>query len=201
MDANSGLIVRADSGISGPGDLGGKVVSAGSGTPQINQLNLAAEEHGISHDGDIKTYDDDAVADQAMRAGRVDAYASTLVSLLEFAKTDDGFQVIPFTSTRWSQEFTNMAFRKEDEDLRGAINDLIAEMKADGTLAALQEKWFGPSFVDILPMVSRANGSPTCAASPGPSGRPGILPSLEGDRDRTACRRSTEMLSSIFFEI
>ena len=151
MDASSGLIVRADSDIGGPADLGGKVVAAGSGTPQINQLNLAAEEHGISYGDDIKTYDDDAVAYQAMRAGRVDAYASTLVSLLEFAKTDDGFRVVPFTSSRWSQEFTCMAFRKEDEDLRGAINDIIAAMKEDGTLAALQEKWFGQSFVDILP--------------------------------------------------
>ena len=44
-----------------------------------------------------------------------------------------------------------MAFRKEDEDLRGAFNDLIAEMKADGTLEALQNKWFGQSFVDLLP--------------------------------------------------
>ncbi len=151
MDASSGLIVRADSGIASPADLDGKVASAGSGTPQINQLMLAAEEHGIAYDGDVKTYDDDAVAYQAMRAGRVDAYASTLVSLLEFAKTDDGFTVIPFTSSRWSQEFTSMAFRKEDEDLRGAINDIIVAMKEDGTLAALQEKWFGQSFVDILP--------------------------------------------------
>ena len=151
MDASSGLIVRADSGISGPADLGGKVASAGSGTPQINQLMMAAEEHGIAYDGDIKSYDDDTVAYQAMRAGRVDAYASTLVSLLEFAKTDDGFMVIPFTSGRWSQEFTSMAFRKEDEDLRGAFNGIIADMKAEGTLAALQEKWFGQSFVDILP--------------------------------------------------
>ena len=53
---------------------------------------------------------------------------------MEFAKTTDGeFGVVPFTSKHWGQEFTCMAFRKEDEDLRGAFNDLIAEMKADGT--------------------------------------------------------------------
>ena len=154
MDASSGLVVRADSGIAGPADLDGKVVAAGSGTPQINQLTLAAEEHGISYGDEIKTYDDDAVAYQAMRAGRVDAYASTLVSLLAFASTDDEFQVLPFTSTRWTQEFTSMAFRKEDEELRQAVNDIIADMKADGTLAALQEKWFGQSFTDILPDVA-----------------------------------------------
>ena len=154
MDASSGLIVRSDGGISGPQDLGGKVVSAGSGTPQIGQLEMAAEEHGIEYGDAIKTYDDDAVAYEAMRAGRIDAYASTLVSLLAFAQGAEGFMVLPFTSTRWSQEFTSMAFRKEDEDLRGAFNDAIAAMKADGTLAGLQEKWFGQSFVDILPNVA-----------------------------------------------
>jgi ABC-type amino acid transport substrate-binding protein len=73
------------------------------------------------------------------------------VSLLELAKTAEGVTVIPFTSTKWSQEFTAMAFRKEDESLRNEVNRIIAEMKDDGTLAALQEKWFGQSFVDILP--------------------------------------------------
>ena len=154
MDASSGLIVRAGGGISGPKDLGGKIVSAGSGTPQIKQLEIAAEEHGVSYKGEIKTYDDDTVAYEAMRAGRIDAYASTLVSLLEFAKTAEGFKVIPFTSTRWKQEFTSMAFRKEDVQLRAFFNGVIADMKADGTLGALQEKWFGQSFVDILPNVA-----------------------------------------------
>ena len=127
---------------------------AGAGTPSIKMLQMSAEEHGHEFDGDIKTYDDDAVAYEAMRAGRVEAYASSIVSLMEFAKTTDGeFAVVPFTSKHWGQEFTCMAFRKEDEDLRGAFNDLIAEMKADGTLEALQMKWFGQSFVDLLPNV------------------------------------------------
>lgn len=151
MDASSGLLVTTASGIAAPADMDGKSVSAGAGTPQIGQLELAAEEHGISYSGDIKTYDDDTVAVAAMKAGRIDAYASTLVSLLELSKSVDGVTVIPFTSAKWSQEFTAMAFRKEDEAFRGAINDIIVDMKEDGTLAALQEKWFGASFVDILP--------------------------------------------------
>ncbi len=151
MDASSGLLVTNSSGIGVPADMSGKSVAAGAGTPQINQLNLSAEEHGISFNGDIKTFDDDTVAVAAMKAGRIDAYASTLVSLLSLAKSVDGVTVIPFTSDKWSQEFTAMAFRKEDETFRSAINDIIVGMKNDGTLAALQEKWFGQSFVDILP--------------------------------------------------
>ena len=151
MDASSGLLVMKDSGITSPSMLGGKTVSAGAGTPQINQLNLAAKEHGISYNGDIKTYDKDEVAYAAMRSGRLDAYASTLVSLLAFAQTSDDFTVIPFTSNMWKAEYTAMAFRKEDESFRSAINQIIVDMKNDGTLASLQEKWFGQSFVDLLP--------------------------------------------------
>ncbi len=150
MDASSGLLVKSDSGITDRKGLAGKAVSAGAGTPQINQLKLSAEELGISYDGDIKTYDSDAVAYEAMRAGRIAGYASTMVSLLEFTKATDGFTVLPFTSSKWSQEWTCMAFRKEDDDLRGAFNDALTAMKGDGTMKALQEKWFGRSFVDSL---------------------------------------------------
>ncbi|MDE0209360.1 MAG: transporter substrate-binding domain-containing protein [Boseongicola sp.] len=150
MDASSGLLVMSNSGIMGRNELGGKTVSAGAGTPQINQLKLSAEELGFEYSGEIKTYDSDAVAYEAMRVGRIDAYASTIVSLLEFAKTTEDFDVLPFASDMWEQEWTAMAFRKEDETLRAAFNEAIRDMKADGTLAALQEKWFGKSFVDLL---------------------------------------------------
>jgi polar amino acid transport system substrate-binding protein len=36
-----------------------------------------------------------------------------------------------------------MAFRKEDGALRDYVNTQLAALKADGTLAKLQEKWFG----------------------------------------------------------
>ena len=120
MDASSGLLVMSNNGIMDRGELGGKTVSAGAGTPQINQLKLSAEELGFEYSGEIKTYDSDAVAYEAMRVGRIDAYASTIVSLLEFAKTTEDFDVLPFASDMWEQEWTAMAFRKEDETLRGA---------------------------------------------------------------------------------
>ena len=150
MDASSGLLVKTGSGIADRKALSGKTVSAGAGTPQISQLKLSAEELGISYNGSIKTYDKDAVAYEAMKTGRIDAYASTIVSLLEFSKTADGFDVLAFSSSKWKQEWTAMAFRKEDETFRAAFNEQIRAMKADGTLKALQEKWFGKSFVDSL---------------------------------------------------
>lgn len=151
MDASSGLLVPVDSGIDSPADLDNKRVAAGAGTPQIRQLELAAEELGISFSGSMRSFDEDSVAVAAMNAGRIDAYASTLVAMLAQAGNAEGLKVIPFTSDSWSREYTAIAFRKDDDSLREEINRIIVDMKEDGTLETLQEKWFGQSFVDHLP--------------------------------------------------
>jgi ABC-type amino acid transport substrate-binding protein len=50
-----------------------------------------------------------------------------------------------------------MAFRKEDGALRDFVNTQLAQLKSDGTLPKLQEKWFGekmetPNTIpDVLP--------------------------------------------------
>jgi ABC-type amino acid transport substrate-binding protein len=46
----------------------------------------------------------------------------------------------------WPAEYTAAAFRKEDQTLRAVFNGLLIAMKEDGTLAELQEKWFGQTF-------------------------------------------------------
>ena len=37
-------------------------------------------------------------------------------------------------------------FRKESEDLKNRVNKALSEMKADGTLTKISEKWFGSDF-------------------------------------------------------
>jgi polar amino acid transport system substrate-binding protein len=39
--------------------------------------------------------------------------------------------------------YFGMAFRKEDAALQGFFNTQLAEMKQDGRLDKLQQKWFG----------------------------------------------------------
>lgn len=151
MDASSGLLVKADGGIAEPKAMAGKTVGAKAGTPQVKQLETSAEEHAMKYAAPIKTFEDDPVAYEAIRAGRLDAFASTVVSLLEFSKSTTGFKVIPFTSSKWTREWTAMAFKKEDDDFRNEINKHLLAMKADGTLNALQVKWFAQSFTDVLP--------------------------------------------------
>ena len=114
MFAGSGLLIAADGGIGEVADLDGKVVGAGEGTPSVWQLEVTAESMGLQYDGEIRTYDDDAAAYEAMKTGRIDAYASSQVSLMEFSKVESDFAVIPFVSAEWSEEWSCAAFRKED---------------------------------------------------------------------------------------
>jgi polar amino acid transport system substrate-binding protein len=146
MDGSSGLLVRSGEGIEERQDLDGRIVAAGEGTPSVKQLEDTAVDLGISYNGEIRTFDDDAAAYEALKTNRIDAYASSIVSLLDWASQNPGFEVIPFKSDKWPAEYTTAAFRKEDQTLRAVFNGLLIAMKEDGTLADLQQKWFGQTF-------------------------------------------------------
>lgn len=151
MDAASGIML-VEGGATDFSSLAGKTVAAGAGTPQIQQLQDCAAAAGIEFKGDIQTFDNDALAYQAMKTGRVDAYASTIVSLLEGQKAVEGLNAVPWNCDgAFPGEWTAAAFRKEDEELRNTFNDFVADAKKSGLLEELQIKWFGQSFVDSLP--------------------------------------------------
>lgn len=152
MDAASGLLFTGSSGIKDFKGLGGKAASAGAGTPQIKQLQDCAQSASIKFSGDIQTFDNDALAYEALKTGRIAGYASTVVSLLEAKKAYPDFVVMPWNCDgKFGGEWTAAAFRKEDNDLREAFDKFIIDAKNSGLLKSLQEKWLGRSFVDSLP--------------------------------------------------
>jgi polar amino acid transport system substrate-binding protein len=152
MDAASGLLVTKASGISDFTGLAGMVAGAGAGTPQIDMLKACAEAKGITFDGDLQTFDNDALAYEALATGRMAGYSSSIVSLLEGAKANPDLVAMPWNCDgTFEGAWTAAAFRKEDDSLRAAFDAFIAEMAASGELEALQIKWFGQSFVAALP--------------------------------------------------
>jgi len=149
MDASSGLLIRSGDGIAERNDLDGRIVGTKAGTPSIEQLEITQEELGIAYAEEVKTFPEDTAGIEALRSGRIDAYASSVVSMLEFTKENPGFEVIPFQSERWAAEYTCAAFRKEDEDFRTAFNEAILGMRENGSLYELQQKWFSKTFEDL----------------------------------------------------
>ena len=152
MDAASGLLVTKASGITDFAGLAGKAVGAGAGTTQIDMLNGCATAKSVTFDGDIQTFDNDALAYEALATGRIMGYASSIVSLLECAKANPDLMAMPWNCDgTFEGAWTAAAFRKEDDTLRAAFDAFIAGMAASGELEALQMKWFGQSFVAALP--------------------------------------------------
>lgn len=152
MDAASGLIMKKEGGPNDFKAFNGKVVGAGAGTPQIKMLEECAAAAGITFNGAIQTFDNDALAYEAMKSGRIAGYASTIVSLLEGQKANPDLKAVSWNCDgKFGGEWTAAAFRKEDKDLRAAFDDFILKSKKNGMLKDLQMKWFGQSFVEALP--------------------------------------------------
>lgn len=140
----SAFLVRADDTLKEQGELGGRKVAAGEGTPSVKMLEDNATQYGITYDGEIQQFGDDATAYEALAIGRIDAYATSYVSLVPLMKKRPGeFKAVMFRPDGWPDFYACMAFRQDDDTLRNAIDEAILKLKKDGTLAKLQIKWFG----------------------------------------------------------
>lgn len=130
------LTMKAKAGsINKPEDLAGKKVGVGLGTNYEQWLRSNVK--GV----DIRTYDDDPTKYQDLRSGRLDAILVDRLAALDLVKkTGDTMAV---AGAPFSRLASGVALRKGNEDLLKAVNQAIADMQKDGSLAKLSEKWFG----------------------------------------------------------
>jgi len=125
-------------------DLSGKVLGVKLGSPgaqnkdAINKQIAADTGKGLA---DIKTFDDHPAAYLALLDGRVDGVLNSLTTLAVLLKDQPGkFAIVPkIGADNWAGVATHLG----DTDLIGFLDKELLRMKADGTLAKLQQKWFG----------------------------------------------------------
>lgn len=126
--SNEGKITKAD-------DLQGKKVGVGLGTSYEQWLRENVQNV------DVRTYDDDPTKYQDLRVGRIDAILVDRLAVLDLVKkTGD---TLAAAGPAFSRQEAGVTVRKTNPELLAAINQAIADMQQDGTLAALSEKWFG----------------------------------------------------------
>ena len=97
----------------------------------------------------ISLYDtqDNIILDLA--SGRIDAGLAHRSSWQIFFQTEEGTGFDLFGPPLTGSEFpvlgkgTGIGIRNEDTELLTMVNEALAAMKADGTMKALSEKWFG----------------------------------------------------------
>lgn len=146
-DATMAVLKRAgDERIEAPEDIGGLVAGSQTGSAQLQALEGLADE--LAEDGepveDIRTYTDFNEAYADLANGRVDVVINSLPNLLEAARVrPDVFEVVrptfgPKTYFTWAGR--NDA---ESEALNAFMDEQLRRLHEDGTLAELQEKWFG----------------------------------------------------------
>jgi lysine-arginine-ornithine-binding protein len=132
---DSGLVVS-------PEGLKGKVIAVQRATTHENFLT--------DNYGDIVTIKSYATQDEAyldIVSGRADAGIADSVAVMDgFLGTDQGkdfkFFGPDFSDVKWFGEGAGIAIRKGEGDLLNAFNDAIAKIRADGTYAKINAKYF-----------------------------------------------------------
>jgi len=135
-DSDQSLTVRADSGISSTDDLQDKVVGVDTGSTGDMYATEREDEYGVS---EIRRYEGLNPAMLDLQAGRLDAYISDIPALEYYTKDKDNLEVVERLRTG---EQYSMMFAK-DSELTAKVNDVITELKNEGFIADLHEKWFG----------------------------------------------------------
>lgn len=149
-EAGQSLLIRARDAdrIKGIEDMSGRVLGVKLGSPgetlhpRLNQ-RIAAAKAGTGF-REVKTYDDHPAAYLALLQGTVDGVLNTLPTLAYVTKSQPGrFAVLRGIG---ADNWAGIACRKEDPEIVAWLNERIAAFRADGSLKALQEKWFGIAF-------------------------------------------------------
>ena len=136
------LVVREDNeDIASFEDLDGKVTSNSIGSTYMD----LAEQYGATVEG----VDSLGETMQMVESGRADATLNAEVSVLDYLnrQPDAPLKIVAYTD---EANLVAIPMRKGDETttLRRAVNEAIAAMRKDGTLAALSEKYFGADITE-----------------------------------------------------
>lgn len=122
-----------------PAALKGKTIGAQSSTTGATYLEDKYK------DSDIKLYPTQDEANADLAAGRLDAVLADKFVLYEWLEKSTDGKCCAFVGPDLKDvnpQGTGIAVRKEDNELREALNKAIEEINADGTFAKINAKYF-----------------------------------------------------------
>jgi polar amino acid transport system substrate-binding protein len=122
--------------VKGPADLKGMRVGVARASTQDIALTAVAPEGT-----EIRRFDDDASAMQALMSGQVDVIGCSTTVAAQIAKRapantyEDKFVL--------RQQVMGVAMRQDQASLLKAVNDFVDRNRANGELSKLYQKWLG----------------------------------------------------------
>ena len=125
------IIVPEGSDITSPDDLAGKKIGTQRGT---TGYIYCSDDFG---DDSVVAYDDGLTAVQALNNGQVDAVVIDNAPAQEFIAANPGLKIL---DTSYAEEDYAIGMAK-NSPLEDAVNSVLEELKADGTLQAIVDKY------------------------------------------------------------
>lgn len=126
------VIVPQNSTISSIDDLKGKMIGTQRGT---TGYIYCTDDYGEDY---VTAFDDGATAVQNLLAGKVDAVVIDSAPAKEYVKANAGLKIL---DTEYTNEDYAIGVSKDNTTLLDALNSALAELKADGTVQSIIDKY------------------------------------------------------------
>lgn len=128
------VLVRNDSNIKKLSDISSDtIIGVVTGTTFVKDV----EEMGAQ----ARFYEDDSQTLMELMNGRIDAVISDRVVAVNAMNKINGGEKLMLTGELLRKEQCAIALQKDDP-LKAQINDILTEMREDGTLSEISKKWF-----------------------------------------------------------
>ena len=134
-EAQQALMVERGSDIQTVEDLAGVTVGAQDGTTGEAYANDETEAE------EVRGYPEGPDAVNALRAGQVEAVIIDLPVAADALESPAG-EDLSVAAEIPTMELYGFAFQRDDDQLREQVNDALAEIKDDGTLADIYQRYF-----------------------------------------------------------
>ncbi len=135
------FVVTADSAIASQADLDGKTVAVQSGSTAqeiLQNAGLNITENALATNVECL---------QQLELNLVDAvFMDSVVANYEIKESGKDYVLL---ADGLEEEEYAIGFRKNDQALRDKVQEILSEMKADGKLGEISEKWFGSDITTV----------------------------------------------------
>jgi nucleoid-associated protein YgaU len=155
-------------------DLQGQTIAVTRASTAVDNVQAQASACGFTAERfDAETH---AEAVEAVLTGQADAFSTDGLALEQFAAG----KPLKVVGHHFSEEPYGLGLPKGDETFRRLVNLTLEAMFADGTLAALYQKWFQDSLRPYpIPPIDKDAAAPELLALATADGSP-VLPTLQG---------------------
>lgn len=139
-----------DDGAKSFADLVGKRVGASRGSSSIGNWTNWLTAHGHAGKPDVVQFGDKQAAVAAVRQGAIMGWAEDYEVLAAYAKKTPGLRVLDDPGGI-GVKLDGIAMRKNQSDMRLAVNLALQQIASSGDYDAIYDRWFGPKSSTPVP--------------------------------------------------